>query len=235
MRRIRESTDVFIECDSHSNPSLNEQIQWYFLPEPTSLSTTSSKVVQHQSLSDLSSAITGNNLVNTLSSTSALNSAVNLANKQAIERIFSKHVPSKSRATHSTSLLFLDSNSADSWIKKHQFLSKNDEDVWLSFASSTANQITQSKNNQIDLKYFQPVTGGNNVIVADSSLVLQKVHRSQRGLYACSAANSRGRTYSKPIFLDVNCKYFSRDKLIKSLKSFLSLINSNLILNSLFF
>lgn len=144
---------------------------------------------------------------------------VNSAGKQAaIERIFSRHVPSQSRASHATSLLFLDAGSADGWINKQQLSAgksagapyRSEDEEWLSLAAAAVNpnQITSQKTDQIDLKYFQLVTGGTNVIVADSSLVLQKVQRTQRGLYACSAANSRGRTYSKPIFLDVNCKCF---------------------------
>ena len=186
----------------HANPRLNEQIQWYFLREP-------SNSKQQQSFSS--------NHVNTLPNTNTLSSdssTTNSASKQVIERIFNKHVPSQSRATHETSILFLDTTSADSWIKQQQLSSnknslfKTDDEDWLSLVVNQ-NQITSStKNDQADLKYFQLVTGGANVIVADSSLVLQKVQRTQRGLYACSAANSRGRTYSKPIFLDVNCKCF---------------------------
>lgn len=139
---------------------------------------------------------------------------VNSPGKQAaIERIFSRHVPLQSRASHATSLLFLDAGAADGWINKQQLSAgrsayRSEDEEWLSLAAAAANQnqITSPKSDQIDLKYFQLVTGGTNVIVADSSLVLQKVQRTQRGLYACSAANSRGRTYSKPIFLDVNCK-----------------------------
>ena len=199
LRRIRESNDVYFECEVQSNPRLNEQIQWWFLREPASLSSS-----RGQSLSSgpLTSA---GNIVNSISTNLANTSSRNAS----IERIFSKHVPSQSRASHSTSLLFLDSTSADSWISK-QLSSKSgpyDED-WLSLSVNQITSSTSTKNyDQIDLKHFQLVTGGTNVIVADSSLVLQKVQRTQRGLYTCSAANSRGRTFSKPIFLDVNCKY----------------------------
>lgn len=130
----------------------------------------------------------------------------------SIERIFNKHVSNKLRASHTISLLFLDSTSADSWIKKQQQTNQNknslyDED-WLSLSVNQMTSSYSSKNyDHIDLKYFQLVNSGNNVIVADSSLVLQKVQRTQRGLYTCSASNSRGRSYSKPIFLDVNCKF----------------------------
>lgn len=193
---------MYIECEAHSNPRLNEQIQWYFLREP-GLST----------LHSLSRTQTGSSALLTS------DTIVNNSRNSAIERIFNKHVPSSSRASHVTSLLFLDSTSADSWIDKQQQLSTNDnknnllDEDWLSLSSlSTSynqqqnNQINSKNYDQIDLKHFQLVTGGTNIIVADSSLVLQKVQRTQRGLYACSAANSRGRTFSKPIFLDVNCK-----------------------------
>ena len=212
LRRVRESTDVYFECVSQANPRLSEQIQWYFLREPTSLAGGPLKS-QHPS--------SAGNIVNTSggSISSAMHSAgaspVSSAGKQAaIERIFSRHVPSQSRASHATSLLFLDANSADTWINKQQLSAgrsgsfRSEDEEWLSLAASVnQNAITSPKTDQIDLRYFQLVTGGTNVIVADSSLVLQKVQRTQRGLYACSAANSRGRTYSKPIFLDVNCKF----------------------------
>ena len=138
-------------------------------------------------------------------------SADSVGKQAAIERIFNRHVPSQSRASHATSLLFLDAGSADTWINKQQPLStgrpfRSEEEEWLSLAVNQ-NQVSSPKADQIDLRYFQLVAGGTNVIVADSSLVLQKVQRTQRGLYACSVANSRGRSYSKPIFLDVNCKF----------------------------
>lgn len=46
----------------------------------------------------------------------------------------------------------------------------------------------------------------NGLLVANQSLVLQRVRRDQAGAYACRAQNSLGATTSTIFHLQVNCK-----------------------------
>lgn len=46
------------------------------------------------------------------------------------------------------------------------------------------------------------------IVVANQSLILQKVTRQQRGKYTCSATNTEGQRLSDPVFLKVNCEWF---------------------------
>jgi sidestep protein, putative len=47
---------------------------------------------------------------------------------------------------------------------------------------------------------------GKGVIIANQSLVLQKVKRTQSGRYVCSASNTVGVGHSEDFFLKINCR-----------------------------
>ncbi|GIY44299.1 hypothetical protein CDAR_281371 [Caerostris darwini] len=45
------------------------------------------------------------------------------------------------------------------------------------------------------------------LIISNQSLVLQRVQRTNRGHYTCSASNTEGMGESKPLYLSIQCKY----------------------------
>lgn len=47
----------------------------------------------------------------------------------------------------------------------------------------------------------------DGLLLANQSLVLQRVHRTQAGSYSCKAVNSLGFSTSQPFKLKVNCKF----------------------------
>lgn len=47
------------------------------------------------------------------------------------------------------------------------------------------------------------------LIISNQSLVLQRVQRTNRGHYTCSASNSEGMGESKPLYLSIQCKPYS--------------------------
>lgn len=49
----------------------------------------------------------------------------------------------------------------------------------------------------------------NGIIIANQSLVLQKVKRNMRGKYQCTGRNQQSLGKSNPFFLRVQCKYIS--------------------------
>ena len=44
------------------------------------------------------------------------------------------------------------------------------------------------------------------IIIANQTLVLQKLSRNQTGSYHCAAVNEEGTAYSNPVSLDVKCE-----------------------------
>ncbi|GFU18072.1 ig-like domain-containing protein [Trichonephila clavipes] len=46
------------------------------------------------------------------------------------------------------------------------------------------------------------------LIISNQSLVLQRVQRTNRGHYTCSASNTEGIGESKPLYLSIQCEYF---------------------------
>ena len=50
---------------------------------------------------------------------------------------------------------------------------------------------------------------GKGVIILDNSLVLQKVSKTESGVYTCTAHNSEGDGVSNSFRLNVRCKYLA--------------------------
>lgn len=48
----------------------------------------------------------------------------------------------------------------------------------------------------------------DGVLIANHSLVLQKIKRTHRGYYRCHAVNKAGKGKSEPFFLRVQCESF---------------------------